>query len=472
MNVLHIRPPKIMGALEESMVQHPVNLLYLAATARQGGHKPFVWDFEVEPFSERHVKSRAREIMPDLVGITCLTCNVKMGSRVAEWIKQVAPDAFVAVGGPHGSAIPEKTLTEFPCLDAVVMGEGERTWAELAEKLEKGEPLQGTLGLARRQADDIVIEERRPLIRDLESLPYPARDLIDHSLYRGASSPGLDATYHRSTELFSSRGCPERCIFCASKVTFGRTVRFRNPENFLAEVDECMEKWGYRHFTIEDDTFTYRPGRLYEICRGLKERGVTWDCDTRVNLVNREMLFMMAESGCEKVAFGVESGSPEILAKLKKDINLEQVRKAFRWAHQAGLITTAFFIIGGHPSENFEDVEMSASLIKEIDPDLMAVAIGVPFPGTELESLMKERGLLFSEQWEKYTHIHSRPCWRTEHFSPQDLVRLQNNLFRRFFLRPHFIAKTMKKAMSFQGVRYYSHSLWQIVRYLFLEKRN
>jgi len=472
MRVLHVRPPKIMGALEESMVQHPVNLLYLAAAARQAGQEPFVWDFEVEPFSEKIVKDRAREVSPHLVGITCLTCNVKMGARIARWIKEETPDVFVAVGGPHGSAIPEKTLREFPDFDAVIIGEGERTWAELADKLEKGVTLDGTPGLAHRRGEEIVVEERRPLMRDLEELPFPARDLIDHSLYRGASSPGLDATYYRSTELFSSRGCPERCIFCASKVTFGRTVRFRSPENFLAEVDECMERWGYRHFTIEDDTFTYRPGRLAKICRGLKERGVSWDCDTRVNLVSREMLFMMAESGCQKVAFGVESGSPEILAKLKKDINLEQVRKAFKWAQQAGLITTAFFIIGGHPSENFEDVEMSAELIKEIDPDLMAVAIGVPFPGTELERLMKERRLVFSEQWEKYTHIHSRPCWRTEHFSPRDLVKLQNDLFRRFFLRPHFIAKTMKKAMSIRGVRYYAYSSWQILRYLFLEKRN
>ncbi|MFO8057031.1 MAG: radical SAM protein [bacterium] len=472
MKVLHVRPPKIMGALEESMVQHPVNLLYLAAAARQAGHEPHVRDFEVEKFSERIVKSRTRELSPELVGITCLTCNVKMGAQIIKWMKQVKPDLFAVVGGPHGSAIPERTLEEFPELDAVIIGEGERTWAELADKLESGESLAGTRGLAHRSGGGIVTEERRPLIRDLESLPFPARDLIDHSLYKGASSPGLDATLHRSTELFSSRGCPERCIFCASKVTFGRTVRFRTPENFLAEVDECMERWGYRHFTIEDDTFTYRPGRLAEICRGLKERGVTWDCDTRVNLISREMLFMMAESGCRKVAFGVESGSPEILAKLQKDINIDQVRKAFRWAHQAGLITTAFFIVGGHPSENFEDVEMSVSLMKEIDPDLMAVAIGVPFPGTELERLMRERDLIFADRWEKFTHIHSRPCWRTEHFSSRELVRLQNTLFRRFFLRPHFVAKTMKKAMSVQGIRYYTHSLWQIVRYLFLEKRN
>jgi radical SAM superfamily enzyme YgiQ (UPF0313 family) len=204
----------------------------------------------------------------------------------------------------------------------------------------------------------------------------------------------------------------------------------------------------------------------------LKERGLSWDCDTRVNVVTPDMLRMMADAGCRKVAFGVESGSPRILSKLEKGITVEQVRKAFAWAHEAKLITTAFFIIGGHPDETREDLDMSVRLIREIDPDLMAVAIAVPFPGTELERIMRERNLIFSEQWEKYTHIHSKPCWRTDNFSPEDLVKLQNQLFRRFFLRPHFIMKTMKKAMSRQGLRYYSRSLLQIIEYLFIEKRN
>lgn len=472
MKVLHIRPPKIMGALERSMVQHPVNLLYLAAAVRAAGHEAEVWDFEVEPFSERLVKERARICRPDLVGLTGLTCNIKIGAEILRWIKAVVPEAFTVVGGPHGSALPEQTLQEFPVVDAVVMGEGEETWREVADRLSRGESLSGTVGLAWRDGGEMVVEARRPLIRNLDALPFPARDLIDHSLYKGASSPGLDATLHRSTEIFTTRGCPERCIFCAAKVTFGRTVRFRSAQNVLAEVDECRDRWGYRHFTIEDDTFTYRPDRLAELCKGFRERGITWDCDTRVNLVTREMMFLMAESGCRKVAFGVESGSPAILEKIKKDTTITQIKNAFKWANQAGLITTAFFIIGGHPDETHEDIKMSIRLMKEIDPDLMAAAIAVPFPGTELEKIMRERNFIFSEHWPKYTHVHSVPCWRTEHFSPQDLVALQNRIFRQFFLRPRYFQKTIKKALSWHGLRYYCRSAMQILQYLFLEKRN
>ena len=472
MIVLHIRPPKIMGALERSMVQHPINLLSLAAAVRAAGHEPHVWDFEVEPFSEKIVRERATALRPGLVGVTGMTANIRVGAQVLGWIKEAAPGAFAVVGGPHGSALPEQTLREFPTIDAVVVGEGEPTWVELAGRLSRGEPLAGLAGLVWRDGDRIVLEPRREMIRDLDSLPLPARDLIDLSRYTGASSPGLDATLHRSTEIFSSRGCPENCIFCAAKVTFGRAIRFRSAAHVLAEVDECVAKYGYRHFTMEDDTFTYRPTRLAELCRGLQERGVTWDCDTRVNIVTPEMLQMMKDSGCQKVAFGVESGSPRILTAIRKDINLDQVRKAFRAAHEVGLITTAFFIIGGHPSETAEDLEQSVRLMREIDPDLMAASIAVPFPGTELEKIMREKGLIESQQWEKYTHIHSVPCWRTEHFGPEELVKLQNRIFRRFFFRPHFVRKTMKKALSWQGLRYYSRSTWQIVRYLFIEGRN
>jgi anaerobic magnesium-protoporphyrin IX monomethyl ester cyclase len=477
MRVLHIRPPKIMGALERSMVQHPINLLSLAATVRAAGHEPRLWDFEVEEFSEGEVKRRAREFEPELVGVTGLTANIKIAAKVLGWVRETVPRAFLVVGGPHGTAIPERTLREFPVLDGVVIGEGEETWRELAGRLAAGESLAGTLGLAWRDGDRIVIEPPRPLIRDLDALPFPARDLIDHTRYKGASSPGLDATLHRSTELFTTRGCPERCIFCAAKITFGRSIRFRSAENVLAEVDECRQRWGYEHFTIEDDTFTYRPVRLEEICRGLKDRGLSWDCDTRVNVVTREMLVHMAECGCQKVAFGVESGSPRVLELIKKGITVDQVRQAFKWAHQAGLITTAFFIIGGHPSETPADIQLSLDLMKEIDPDLMAVAIAVPFPGTELEAVMRERDLIFCERegkpaWEKFTHIHSIPCWRTEHFGPEQLVALQGRIFRRFFFRPRFIAKTFRKAMTRQGLRYYARSGIQIFQYLFIEKRN
>jgi len=474
MKVVLIRPPKIQGALERSMVQHPINLLYLAAVLREYGKdfEPELWDFEVEDFSEKIVRERLRRSQPRVVGITSMTCNIKIADKIMSWVKNESSEIITVVGGPHSSAIPERTLLEFKNFDLVVKGEGEQTFLELCERIKASRNLEGVPGIVRRTGSEIIKETDRPQIQNLDWLPLPARDLMNHSLYRGASTPGLDATLHRTTELFTTRGCPEQCIFCASHLVFGGKVRFRSAEHILKEIDQCMERWGYRHFTIDDDTFTYHPSRLKKLCAGFKERKITWDCDTRVNAVNREMLKMMAESGCQKVALGVESGSQRILDLNKKGITIEQARNAFKWAHEFGIITTAFFMIGSHPSETREEVEMSLNLMIELDTELMALAIAVPYPGTELYRIMKEQGYLFEENWDKFTHLHSVPCWRTEHFSPEQLVKLQNQLFRRFFLRPKFIWHTAKKALSWQGIKYYSRSLWQIIQYLFVEGRN
>ena len=474
MKVVLIRPPKILGAIEKSMVQHPINLLYLSAVLREYGEgfEPEVWDFEVERFSEKEVRQRLRKAQPGVVGITSMTCNIKTSHQIVSWVKDEDSEILTVLGGAHGSAIPERTLKEFENFDVVVLGEGERTFLEICERKKQGKSLEGVAGIVWRKREELVKEPARALIEDLDWLPNPARDLIDHSLYKGASTPGLDATLHRGTELFTSRGCPERCIFCASHLIFGRKVRFRSPEHIFREVDECIEKWGYRHFTIDDDTFTFNSSRLEKICQGFKERGITWDCDTRVDTVNREMIKMMAEAGCQKIAFGVESGSQRILDLNKKGITIEQVKNAFRWAHEFGIITTAFFMIGSHPSETRQELEQSFKLMCELDTELMAVAIAVPYPGTELYQIMKEQGLIIEERWEKFTHLHSFPGWRTEHFTPKQLAGLQIYLFRRFFLRPRFILKTLKKAMSWRGIKYYTRSLWQILCYLLWERRN
>ncbi len=471
MRVILIRPPKVQGALERSMVQHPVNLLMLAAVLEKSGFQCEVWDFEVQDFSGEIVREKTGRSNPGLAGITALTCNIKTANTIMGWIKSESPETFTVVGGPHVSAIPERTLEEFANFDAVVVGEGELTLAEICARISKGRGLEGVLGTAWRRSSSPVIEDPRPPMDNLDELPYPARHLIDHSLYKGASSPGLDATLHRSTELFTTRGCPDRCSFCASHLVFGRKVRARSAEHVLGEVDQCMSKWGYRHYTVDDDTFTYRPSRLFDLCRGFKERGITWDCDTRVNAVNREMIQMMADSGCQKIAFGVESGSPRILKLIHKEITLDQIRNAFQWAHEAGIITTAFFMVASHPSETKEDLEMSLKLMKEIDTELMAVAVAVPYPGTELYRIMKNGDYIDEERWETFNHLHSIPSWHTENFSGRKLVRLQNRLFRQFFIRPSFIWKTLPKAMSWHGFKYYTRSFLDILKYLFIEKR-
>ena len=433
---------------------------------REQGHDVCIWDFEVEKYSPGVLRRLVLDFGPRMIGITSMTTNIYAAARIAGIAKLADTEIVSVVGGPHVSALPERTLWEFPVFDVAVFGEGEETIGEIAERIDDGATLAGVAGAAYREEGHVKVEEARPFVKELDNLPMPARDLLNLKAYRGVSTPGLDATLHNGTELFSSRGCFHKCIFCAAHVTHGKAVRFRSAEHVLAEVEECSNRYRQNHFTIEDDTFTLKRERLEKLCDGFARLGLTWDCDTRVDSVDRDMLMMMAQSGCRKVAFGVESGSERMLRLIKKGITLDQTREAFRWAREAGLITTSFFMIGAHPSETPDEIEMSLKLMKDIKTDLMALAIAVPHPGTELYSIMREKGYLFSEHWEKFNHLHSLPCWRTEHFSPEELARMQINLYRRFFFRPYFIWHTFKKAMSWAGIKYYTRSAYQIAKYL------
>jgi radical SAM superfamily enzyme YgiQ (UPF0313 family) len=217
---------------------------------------------------------------------------------------------------------------------------------------------------------------------------------------------------------------------------------------------ECVAQFGIEHFTLNDDNFISDPDRILDFCRFVRPLAVTWSCEARVSLASREILGQMREAGCRKVSFGVESGSPRILEKIKKGISVDRVTEVFRNARTVGLLRTGFFQVGTHPDETIDDIRLTRKLIRRIDPDFIAVAIASPFPGTELHRTMKEQGLVLKEDWSNYTHFTSRPSWRTHHLSPKDLVTLQKNLTRRFYLRPRTILRQLRSIRSLGQLRY------------------
>jgi radical SAM superfamily enzyme YgiQ (UPF0313 family) len=225
------------------------------------------------------------------------------------------------------------------------------------------------------------------------------------------------------------------------------------------------------HFTIDDDTFTYGRERLTEICRGLREIGVSWDCDSRVNNVDEELLRLMAASGCVKIAFGVESGSPRMLELVRKRITIEQIENAFRASRRAGILTSAFIMIGSHPSETPEEFEQTFRLMLRIKPDFVMVYVAVPYPGTDLHRAMAEEGLIESEDWDEYDIVRGEPVWHTHHFSSADLIRLQRGMYRRIYLRPGFVWRKLKLLRSMDDLRYFAGAFGKFIKYIFGKRR-
>ena len=319
-------PMKVVLAVPQWFTQRPIQpmgLLYLASVLRRAGHSVRIIDGEVERIGHDALVDIVAAERPDLFGMTTTTAQATWAFALAEALKRRVPGTFVGLGGPHASSLPERSLQEAPSLDAVVFGEGEQTILEIMDRLRSRDTLEGVHGTAFRDKDGIVVNVSRELVEDLDSLPFPAWDLIPMQKYVASTSfPNKVKQY---TNIFTSRGCPYGCTFCGAKTTWTRKFRARSPENVIAEIEEVYTRFGIPNFFISDDLFTLKRKRVLEICNLIIEKKlpITWTCLSRVNTVDREMLALMKKAGCYLICYGLESGSQEILDELKKGTTVE-----------------------------------------------------------------------------------------------------------------------------------------------------
>lgn len=460
MSVVLIRPRNESLPRGVVSTQYPINIGYLASWLKNNGVGVTMFDFEVQDIDEDKLIEAVKGISPALIGISCMTSNITAGHRVASFLKKSFPCLKIVVGGVHSTAIPKKTLEEFPSFDIVVKGEGEITLLELYKAVAYDGDLSKVKGLVYRGSGAEIIEtENRELIEDLDLLPFPDRDLLKLDLYkRTHTSRAFSRLSKNISEILTARGCPYNCNFCASKVTFGRRVRYRSVENITGEMQECISRYGTNHFSILDDTFTFNKEVFYPVCDYLKTKKATWDCFTRADRVDEEMLRKAVNSGCEKISFGIESGSEKILRFIGKGITVDQAKEAFRLCKKVRLrYTEATFMLGNHPEETMDDINLTLSLIREIEPDFIAFSITCPFPGTDLNRLMKEGGYIGRENWDDFVLFGGTPSWRYAYLNVSDLKRIQTDFMRRFYTRPRYIFKELMKVKSPRELSYWAN---------------
>ena len=458
MNLLLVRPPDPLQ--HASLLSHtaPMNLAYLASYARASGARVAIVDYETDPFNADAFARLLRETRPEVLGVSCVTPTIAGGARLCEIAKAVDRRIITVVGGPHANALPEQTLEEFPAFDCLVQGEGEVTLGELCRRVSEGDADRRIPGLVHRAGSGIDRNPERGLLPDIDVLPFPARDLIVRGSRPGHSTRGFSNKI-ASTELYTSRGCPFGCSFCAIQATFGTTVRFRAPSFIEEEVSAMVRDHRIGHLVIADDTFTLQRDRAFAICDILGRSGIaSWNCDTRATSVSKDLLRAMRESGCRKVAFGVESGSQRILDAIGKKITVDQVRQAVSWAHDAGIRhIEGNFIIGSDPSETEHDISLTRKLIRELPWTFVSVSVIVPYPGTPVHLRMTELGLIPPGiGWEEYVMFGVPPRWRTVHFSPSDLLRHQKRLTRQFYLDPAYVFRQLAAVRSWSDIRYWA----------------
>ncbi len=388
----------------------PLGLSYVAAAFEAAGAEVKILDYIVSRYSVEKLRAELEAFQPDLVGVGSVTMNFPASAEIIKAVKGLDPSIVTVMGGPHITFDIENTLRRYPEIDLLVLGEGERTIAELFPVIRDKKAWKNIKGIAFIEDEKVFITEPREFITDLDSLPLPARHLLPISRYQALGFP---------VSLITSRGCPNACIFCQGRRMVGHHIRYRDPVRIVDEIEEILS-YGFPRINIADDLFLSNKVRAEKICKEILDRGVTfsWSAFSRVNTVDKDALRMMHEAGCEAVSFGVESGNPEMLKRIRKGITLDQARKAVNLCADAGMTPHASFMVG-LPGETMETLVETKKFADEL-----SIVYGyhflAPFPGTTVRDEIDQYDLeILTNDWTKYDA--NQAIVRTSNLSPEEI---------------------------------------------------
>lgn len=359
----------------EEVAALPMGIFHVGAMLKSKGHAVEILNWYDAKGEDEAIKEALVSYRPDLIGISIVHANRWGGIEIANIAKQLLPDTPVVFGGIGATFLWHHLLTHFDAIDYIVLGEGELTLAGLVAAIEDGagdSDIAGLAGLALRSSQGPIQTAEPPLIENLDELPAPAR-------------------YFDFQHLSMTRGCPSRCTFCGSPRFWRRRVRFHSADYMVDQMAALAER-GITFFYLSDDTFTLNTRRVIELCRKIIDRGlsITWQAISKVSAVNDEMLFWMRKAGCVQISYGVESGSPDIRRRLCKDIDHDQIVRAFEQTVAHGILARAYFIYGA-PGETQATIEQTLDLIRQIKPLSAIFYIMDIFPGTDLYEAYKKR---------------------------------------------------------------------------------
>lgn len=396
-DVLLVNPPNPTDRYASGQDMPPDGMLLVAAVLEQAGYDVGVLDLE---FGDQDVTATIEQERPHVVGIAGTSVARFSAFEIARTAKKTDPNLLVVYGGTHASFTAQDTLDHVPEIDVIVRGEGEISLLELVVAAKaNADDFSKILGISYRENGGVIHNGNRPRIKDLDTLPLPARHLVDMGRYRLQ----LDLINKPAMSLLTSRGCPFKCSFCSASAMFGNPVAYRSAKSVVDEMEHLLEKYGIWGFKVFDSTFTLSRSHAESVCEELIRRGINvlWECEIRVDTVNPSLLEKLKAAGCYLIDYGIESASQQMLRRMKKAITLEQVENVIKWANQIGLRQKAFFTIG-HIGETPEDAMCTVEFIRAHLTDItqMGTSVGIRiYPGTELEQFAFDQGLLSDFSW-------------------------------------------------------------------------
>lgn len=475
MKILLIDPPfyRFIGYYNRYF---PLGLAYLAAVLRKEGHEVLIYDVDcnvnpskmdfasleesyplyLKSLDDSHpiwkeMRERINYFKPDIVGITVWTTFAASSFKIAALCKKYNKTMPVVAGGPHITIKCDEVMNICPDVDVLIRGEGEETFLELVEKLDgrdevKVEGLRKIKGISYRQNGKVTHNPDREFIQNLDTIPFPARDLLLNKTTYNSEDMGL---------LITSRGCPYNCSYCATGI-WQRKIRYRSIDNIVEEIKLVINAYGTNQFTIKDDSFTVNRKRVLEFCDKLIKENldINWDCNTRVDLVDGELLKKMKAAGCNGIKVGIETGNERVLKLINKRTTLSQAREAARLFRKVGIHWTGYFMIG-LPSEIKEEIYQTLNFMKELKPDFASLSVYEPFPGTDLFKIGIEKGLVQSQRTlEDFYNISPKYYYvkninrRVDTMGNEELEKLESEMKRAFHKYNMGFVRLVKRAKS------------------------
>ena len=431
----------------------PLGLAYLASIARSQGDDVRIIDSIAMDYTFEDITGQIKKFDPDLVGLTSTTSMIPDAYKVAELAKGYNNEVKTVIGGPHVTFTQEETLMESPHMDFTVAGEGETSFSNLLLHLKGKKEIKEVKGISYRDSEKIIVTPPEQLIKDVDSIPLPAIDLLPMEKYKAGTK--------RFGTLMTSRGCPYNCIFCSSSLQFGKVWRGHSTDRVLTELRRLVFDYGIHEIEFLDDTFTLNMKRAVEIAKNIKAENldIKWSGSARVNLFNEEIAKAMKDSGAHTIYFGIESGNQNTLDFIGKGIKLQQAVDSVRKGNEAGLHTLGSFIIG-FPDDTVYEVKNTIKFSKKVKVKIAQFTIATPYPGTRLWQLAKSQNLIKTTNWRKYTTLN--PVMSLKNFSDKQILGWLGKAYAYFYLRPTYLLNDLLRDHGFifkRIIPYYSKAM-------------
>lgn len=449
MKILLVRPVS-----NTYIISPPIGLGYIATAIRKIGITPYILDCTKEKLTLTGFRNFIEKFDADIVGFQVWSCDVPQVKQSLKIIKEFNKKTVTIIGGAHPSGDPQGSLKYFTEADFGFRGEGERGIILLIKKLLGDDSIQfdSILGLIWRNKNEINFNPLS-LVSDLDSLGFPAWDLIPPSEYPYAPHQGFAKAFPVAP-IITTRGCPFHCSFCASHSINGRKVRFRTVEHILDEISLLKYEYGVKEFHIEDDNFTINKEYVKMFCNALKKRDINtyWHCSSgmRLDSLNAETLRLMKDSGCYTYTVAIESGSARVLKLMRKQLSVETVRNQIEMMNKAGCKPVGLFMIG-FPGETRDEIKETIRFAKSLDLKRAQFAIFHPMPGSKIWDELKARGLLKTLDWRK---IKPSEVAYPSDIPAKELKQLQRKAFLSFHLRPRILWYQLREINSWGNLMY------------------